>query len=169
MPRLRSRFVAVYSVRRAARFDGSGGVEFLLLQRPPGHRFAGDWQTVGGHIEEGETAWQAAVRESNEETALPIERWFRIDRPESFYNPENDTIYFVPAFVALVSGGAEPTISDEHCAWRWASAADAAASVGWQAVRDSILLVAEALADPDRQGFGVMEFSPAELEARLRR
>ncbi len=169
MPRLRSRFVAVYSVRRAARFDGSGGVEFLLLQRPPGHRFAGDWQTVGGHIEEGETAWQAAVRESDEETALPIERWFRIDRPESFYNPENDTIYFVPAFVALAADGAEPTISDEHCAWRWASAADAAASVGWQAVRDSILLVAEALADPDRPGFGVMEFSPAELEARLRR
>lgn len=168
MPRLRSRFVAVYSVRRAANRNGAGGVEFLLLQRPPGHRFAGDWQTVGGHIEEGETAWQAAVRESDEETALPIERWFRIDRPESFYNPENDTIYFVPAFVALASANAEPTISDEHCAWRWASVADAAASVGWQAVRDSILLVAEALADADRPGFGVMEFSPAELEARLR-
>lgn len=167
MPRLRSQFVAVYSVRRAAHFDGSGGVEFLLLQRPPGHRFAGDWQTVGGHIEEGETAWQAAVRESDEETALPIERWFRIDRPESFYNPENDTIYFVPAFVALTARGAEPTISDEHCAWRWASAEDAAASVGWQAVRDSILLAAEALADPDRPGFGVMEFWPAELEAWL--
>lgn len=168
MPRLRSRFVAVYSVRRAASHNGADGVEFLLLQRPPGHRFAGDWQTVGGHIEEGETAWQAAVRESDEETALPIERWFRIDRPESFYNPENDTIYFVPAFVALTSAEGVPTISDEHCAWRWATAEDAAASVGWQAVRDSILLVAEALADADRPGLGVMEFSPAELEARLR-
>lgn len=167
MPRLRSRFVAVYPVRRTTSRNGADGLEFLLLQRPPGHRFAGDWQTVGGHIEEGETAWQAAVRESDEETALPIERWFRIDRPESFYNPENDTIYFVPAFVALTSADAAPTISDEHCAWRWA-AADAAASVGWQAVRDSILLVAEALADADRPGFGVMEFSPAELEARLR-
>ncbi|MYC00375.1 MAG: NUDIX domain-containing protein, partial [Chloroflexi bacterium] len=60
MPRLRSNIVAVYVVRPA-----EGGVELLMLQRPDGHRFAGAWQTVGGHIEEkrGETAWQAALRE----------------------------------------------------------------------------------------------------------
>ncbi len=164
MPRLRSRFVAVYVVRRGA----SGGLEFLLLQRPPGHRFAGDWQPVGGHIEEGETAWQAAVREAQEETGLEVERWFRIDRLESFYNPENDTIYFVPAFVGLVAADAQPVLSDEHCAWRWASAGEAAALAAWQNVRDSILLVGEALGDPGRFGLGVWEFSPAELEGRLR-
>ena len=164
MPRLRSRFVAVYVVRRAA----AGGLEFLLLQRPPEHRFAGDWQPVGGHIEEGETAWQAAAREVDEETALPIERWFRIDRPESFYNPENDTIYFVPAFVALTAPNAQPTLSNEHSASRWASPKEAAALTTWQNVRDSILFVAEALGDPGQPGLGVWEFSPTELAARLR-
>lgn len=111
MPRLRSNIVAVYIARPVP-----DGVELLMLQRPDGHRFAGAWQTVGGHIEEkrGETAWQAALRELDEETGLEVERWFRIDRPETFYNPENDTIYLVPAFAALVATGAEPTISDEH-------------------------------------------------------
>lgn len=166
MPRLRSRFVVVYTVRPAA-----VGLEFLLLQRPPGHRFAGAWQAVGGHIEErkGETAWQAALRESDEETGLVVQRWFRIDRMETFYNLENDTIYFVPAFAAVAAAGAEPTLSHEHSAWRWATAEDAAASVDWQAIRDSILLVAEALRDLSHPGFGMMEFFPAQLEARLAR
>lgn len=160
MPRLRSNIVAVYVVRPAR-----GGIELLMLQRPPGHRFAGAWQTVGGHIEErrGETAWQAALRELDEETGLEVERWFRIDRLESFYNPDNDTIYFVPAFAALVAAEAEPTISEEHQAWRWQRPRDAAASVDWAAMRDSMLLVGEALSDPSSPGLGVTEFDPLTL------
>lgn len=164
MPRLRTNLVAVYIARPAE----DGQIELLLLQRPPGHRFAGAWQTVGGHIEEkqGETAWQAAVRELDEETGLAVERWFRIDRPETFYNPENDTIYFVPAFAALTAAGVEPRLSDEHQAWRWAEPDQAAASVDWQAMRDSLLLVGEALADPERPGLGITEFDPAALANR---
>ena len=160
MPRLRSNIIAVYVVRPAG-----DGVELLMLQRPEGHRFADAWQTVGGHIEEkqGETAWQAAIRETNEETGLEVERWFRIDRPETFYNPENDTIYLVPAFVAVAPAGAEPTISEEHQAWRWQEPGEAAASVDWAAMRDSILLVGEALANLSSPALGMSEFSPAEL------
>ncbi|MYE05891.1 MAG: NUDIX pyrophosphatase [Chloroflexi bacterium] len=162
MPRLRSNIIAVYVVR-----PSENDTELLMLQRPEGHRFAGSWQTVGGHIEEkqGETAWQAAIRETNEETGLDVERWFRIDRPETFYNPENDTIYFVPAFAALVAAGSEPTISDEHQAWRWLSPNDAAESVDWAAMRDSILMVGEALAGPDCPGLGVTEMYLDELAA----
>ena len=161
MPRLRSNIVAVYVVRAVE----SGGVELLMLQRPEGHRFAGAWQTVGGHVEErdGETAWQAAVRELHEETGLAARRWFRIDRPETFYNPDNDTIYFVPAFAALVEADAPVTLSDEHQAFRWQTPTNAAASVDWAAMRGSIVLVGEALADPDRPGLGVTEFNPGEL------
>ncbi len=160
MPRLRSNIVAVYVVRL-----GAAGVELLMLQRPAGHRFADAWQTVGGHIEErsGETAWQAAVRELREETGLEPRRWFRLDRPETFYNPDNDTIYFVPAFAALVSSEAQVTLSEEHQAFRWLTPADAASSVDWAAMRESLLLVGEALADPERPGLGVTEFDPAAL------
>ncbi len=164
MPRLRSNIVAVYIARPAGR-DVEGGIELLMLQRPEGHRFAGAWQTVGGHIEEkrGETAWQAAIRETDEETGLEVERWFRIDRPESFYNPENDTVYFVPAFAALVAADAEPVLSDEHQAWRWQTPEDAARAVDWAAMRESILLVGEALVDSNNSGLGLSEFSPTEI------
>ncbi len=159
VPRIRSNIIAVYVARTLPHEDG---IELLMLQRPDGHRFAGAWQTVGGHIEErrGETAWQAALRELQEETAVPVARWFRIDRPEIFYNPENDSIYLVPAFVALVATDAEPTLSEEHQDYRWQSPQDAAASVDWAAMRDSILLVGEALAVPERPGLGVTEFDP---------
>ena len=166
MPRLRSNIIAVYIVRPTSS-DAEDGIELLMLQRPEGHRFAGAWQTVGGHIEEkqGETAWQAALRELDEETGLQVERWFRIDRPETFYNPENDTIYFVPAFAALVARDAEPVLSEEHQAWRWESPSVAAAMVDWAAMRDSILLVGKALADPEHPGLGVSEFDPLDLSA----
>lgn len=160
MPRVRSNIVAVYIVRPA-----SVGIEFLMLQRPQDHRFADAWQTVGGHIEEkqGETAWQAALRELDEETGLTVERWYRIDRPESFYNPDNDTIYLVPAFVALVATDAEPRLSVEHQAFRWQDPETAAASVDWAAMRDSILLVAEAFRDTADPGLGVTRFDPRQM------
>lgn len=36
------------------------------------HRRTGGWLQPGGHIEAGETPWDAAVRESVEETGLPV-------------------------------------------------------------------------------------------------
>ena len=162
MPRLRSNLVVVYVVRRAA-----AGIEVLLLQRPAGHRFAGDWQTVGGHIEhrEGETAWQAAIRELGEETGYQPERWMYADRPEQWYNPENDTIYFVPAFVALVDGATPPTLSDEHQAWRWVAPGEAAEIVTWRTMRESLALVEQALNHPDQSQPGLTTFEPDELRA----
>ena len=166
MPRLRSNIIAVYIVRPSGS-DAEADIELLMLQRSKGHRFAGAWQTVGGHIEEkqGETAWQAAIRELDEETGLQVERWFRIDRPEPFYNPENDTIYFVPAFAALVARDAEPALSDEHQAWCWESPSAAAAMVDWAAMGDSLLLLGQALTDPANPGLGVTEFDPHALDA----
>ena len=162
MPHLRSNITAVYVVRPSAT---GASIELLMLQRPLVHRFAGAWQTVAGHIEErqGETAWQAAIRELREETGLETERWFRIDRPETFYNPENDTVYFVPAFVALVDRHATPTLSEEHQAYRWQSPSDAAQSIDWAAMRDSIQGIAEAFATPDQPGLGLTAFDPHSL------
>ena len=162
MPRLRSNLVAVYILRPRV---AGGGMEVLMLQRPADHRFANAWQTVGGHIEEkdGETAWQAARRELEEETGFAPRRWFRLDQPETFYNPENDTIYFIPAFAALVEAGAEPTLSAEHQAHRWLSASQAAAGVTWAAMQASLQLVGQALANPAQPGLGVTEFDPQVL------
>ena len=97
MARVRANLISVYVVRPAG-----SGVELLLLQRPDDYRFPGDWQAVHGHIEEGEPAWRAAERELAEETGLDAARWWRLSPLESFYNPENDSVYLVPTFLVEV-------------------------------------------------------------------
>lgn len=166
VPRIRSNLVVVYPVRPVADdFGKFTRIEFLLLQRPEGHAFAGDWQAVGGHIreKEGETAARAAIRELAEETALPVERWFALGRIEQFYAPHNDGVYLVPAFAALVPPLAEPRISEEHQAWRWDTPHSASLRVSWPNARESIRMIADALADATRPGGGLAEFRPEEL------
>jgi len=57
------------TIRRAASAVLLRGNTVLLVQRADGPA-AGLWSLPGGHIEDGETAEQAAVREVMEETAL---------------------------------------------------------------------------------------------------
>ena len=46
---------------------------FLIGQRSEGKLLAGYWEFPGGHIEPGETASEAAIRESLEETGICVE------------------------------------------------------------------------------------------------
>ena len=106
MPRLQSNLISVYVVRRAPP-GAATPIELLMLQRPVDYAVPGDWQAVHGHIEPGEVAWRAALREQQEETGLPVLNWYRLAEIESFFNPVNDVIYLVPAFVAVVPRDAD--------------------------------------------------------------
>ena len=166
MPRIRSNLVAVYPIRPVPDdFGDYSRIEFLLLQRPETHPFPRDWQPVGGHIREkqGETAARAAIRELAEETSLPVDRWFALGRVEQFHSPENDSIYLVPVFAALAPPGAEPRISDEHQAWRWDTPHAASLRVSWPNARESIRMIADAMADAARPARALVEFRPEEL------
>jgi 8-oxo-dGTP pyrophosphatase MutT (NUDIX family) len=55
---IRVSLVDVYVLRA-----GGAGLECLVLRRGAGGRCPGSWETVHGHIEEGERPWQAAKRE----------------------------------------------------------------------------------------------------------
>lgn len=162
-PRLRSNLISVYLVRPA-----EAGLELLLLQRSRDHSFAGDWQSVHGHLEGDEPAWRGAMREVAEETSLPVERWWRLEQVESFYNPDNDTVYFVPAFAALVGAGAEPSLSAEHQAHRWEPLTTAAGRLRWQTQRRSVNAIADALADWPATRAGLILIDVAALERRER-
>src|ERR1700754_374602 len=43
------------------------GIRVLLALRSEGTHQGGTWSTIGGAIDQGETAWEAAVREVSEE------------------------------------------------------------------------------------------------------
>lgn len=50
-------------------FDASGKYVVLIQKQRPTWQ-AGQWNGVGGHVEEGETFWQCMVREFREETTV---------------------------------------------------------------------------------------------------
>jgi dATP pyrophosphohydrolase len=110
---LRSSMVSVVVVR------GSGERACtLLLQRAKAH-LRGLWTYVAGHLEAGETAWQAARRELHEETGLHPASLYSADRCETFYDAREECIAVVPAFVAFVDADAEVRLNREHDDYCW--------------------------------------------------
>ena len=93
--------------------------EVLLLKRT--QTLAGEWCQVAGKIENGETAWQAALRELEEETGLKPEKLYSADINEQFYEADRDAITVAPVFVALVDKDAEITLNHEHSEYCWVS------------------------------------------------
>lgn len=79
------------------------------------------WQGVSGGIESGEGAMAAALREMEEETAIPPLRVYTLDAMFQLYVADRDRIETVVVFAAEVEAESEPTLSREHDEWRWAS------------------------------------------------
>lgn len=91
--------------------------EVLLLKRT--QSLAGTWCQVAGSIEEGETAWQTALRELAEETGLHPQALYSADTCEQFYEAHRDSITIAPVFVAFIDPAAEVTLNHEHSAYCW--------------------------------------------------
>ena len=100
MTSVRVSLVDVYVLRGVER--GCGAWSFA---GPPGGRCPGSWETVHGHIEEGEHPADAAARELQEETGLAPERLYNLSRVEIFYQHRQDEVALVPVFVAFVASG----------------------------------------------------------------
>jgi dATP pyrophosphohydrolase len=94
-------------------------METLLLKRAKSQ--IGQWCQVAGGIESGETAWQAALREIREETALLPERLYSADLLERFYEIDKDAVWIAPVFVAFVKPADKVTINEVHTEYRWLS------------------------------------------------
>jgi dATP pyrophosphohydrolase len=118
-------------------------IEFLLMKRSEDEKYPGVWQMVTGHIEENEKAKDAAVRETFEETGLRLENLWSIPHLNSFYNPETDSICFIPVFVSKVEHTFVPKLSEEHSEYLWATKEEAVKLVAWPGQRKSIEIIAE--------------------------
>ncbi|NTG50483.1 NUDIX domain-containing protein [Agrobacterium rhizogenes] len=93
--------------------------EVLLLRR--NHTLVGEWCQIAGGIEEGEKAWEAALREVWEETGIKCSRLYSADICEQFYESDRDAISMLPVFVGFVEANSAITINHEHSEFRWGS------------------------------------------------
>lgn len=140
MTSVRVSLVDVYVLRRAA-----GELRCLVLRRASGGRCPGSWETVHGHIEEGERPSEAATRELEEETGLAPQRLYNLSRVEAFYQHRKDEVALVPVFVAFVEEAASVRLGPEHDDHAWLSLADAGARFAWprerRALEDAVQLL----------------------------
>lgn len=93
--------------------------EVLLLKRT--QTLVGKWCQIAGSIEEGETAWQTALRELDEETGLKPNALYSADTCEQFYEADRDAITIAPVFVAFIDNTAKVSLNHEHSEYRWVS------------------------------------------------
>lgn len=93
--------------------------EVLLLRR--NHTLVGEWCQIAGGIEDGEKAWETALREVKEETGLTCARLYSADICEQFYEADRNAITMFPVFVGFVDAGAQVTLNEEHSEFCWTS------------------------------------------------
>jgi 8-oxo-dGTP pyrophosphatase MutT (NUDIX family) len=140
MTSVRVSLVDVYVLRR-----GEEGLRCLTLRRAAGGRCPGSWETVHGHIEEGERPSEAATRELQEETGLAAARLYNLSRVEAFYQHRRDEVALVPVFVAFVSPEASVRLGPEHDRHEWLTPAEAGARFAWprerRALEDAVQLL----------------------------
>lgn len=115
--------IRAFLVSLVAMRQVDGQHQVLLLKRT--QTLAGEWCQIAGKLEEGETAWQAALRELHEETALTPIRFYSADICEQFYEADRDAITMAPVFLAFIAPDAQVTLNEEHSDHRWVSMSDA--------------------------------------------
>ncbi len=99
------------------------------------------WCHVAGAVELEETAWQAALRELQEEAGLVPERFYSADRFEQFYRPDWDALVFAPVFAAFVSPTAQVRLNHEHSEYRWCPRDEALSHMSFFTQRANLLHV----------------------------
>lgn len=121
--RTRSRAVSCFVLKP------EGGEMKVLIMKRVGNPLDGEWFQVAGRLEDGETAWQAALRELDEETSLKPERFYASEVCEQFYSHEADAIMLMPVFVARVEEASEVVLNEEHSEFKWMSLQEAKAAL----------------------------------------
>ena len=120
---------------------GAAGQTRVLLLRRRARYLDGVWSYVAGHLEPGETGWQAVLRELREETALVPTALYATGFCEQFYLAGTDTVEIVPAFVARIDEDACVQLNREHSEYRWATLEEAFEALPFGSQRDLILHV----------------------------
>ncbi|HBU84349.1 MAG TPA: NUDIX domain-containing protein [Paenibacillus sp.] len=91
----------------------------VLMLKRAGRMLHNEWCYVGGGIEKGEKAWEAALREVHEETGITEVRLYSANQFEQYYSPTEDYIYTAPVFVGYVEESQPVRLNHEHTEYQW--------------------------------------------------
>ncbi|MGM0845661.1 MAG: NUDIX hydrolase [Bacillota bacterium] len=112
---LKSKGIAVVLLKRV-----ESTYKVLLLKRNS-EILRDIWCYIGGSIEAGEKAWEAAVREIHEETGITEMTLYTSNTFDQFYSPQENYIYMAPVFVGYVDEKQEVFLNNEHSDFKWLS------------------------------------------------
>ena len=139
MPEIVSKIVEIFVYKKV-----DNEYKFLLLKRANGEIHPGIWSISGGEIDKDEKAFEAAIREMNEETGLAAKHIYVIDKVNIFYELHNDELHVVPLFLAEAEEG-EAELSDEHSEYEWMNYEDAYNKIYWIGWKSNLKLIYEIL------------------------
>ena len=93
-------------------------LKYLLLKRSSNKIYPNIWQCVTGKIEDGEKAYQTAIREVKEETNLNPDRLWVIEHVNFFFESKKNRMNFIPVFGMEVNN-MNIDLSNEHIDYMW--------------------------------------------------
>ena len=125
----------------------SGKPEFLLLLRSKKKIYANQWRMVGGKVKEGESYWQAALRELDEELAVKPSEFWVLPSVNTFYEANTDQVHHIPAFAAQFPEDAELILNEEHTTYRWVSVDEIEPMLAWPEQKRLIRLANQLILD----------------------
>jgi len=107
-----------------ALFIGPDGKVLLGLRAPSKKVWPQHWDTIGGHVEDGESLEDALIREAREEVGVTPTR-FRLIATVKERKPEiyGDALHHIYAVTAW-QGGDPANICDEHTELKWFSVSE---------------------------------------------
>ncbi len=91
----------------------------VLLMKRASSVLQDAWCYIGGGIEKGEKAWEAALREISEETGITKLTLYTSNKFDQFYGAEEDYIYIAPVFVGYVDETEDVCLNVEHKEYQW--------------------------------------------------
>lgn len=119
-----------------------GGPLFLLLD------YGKHWDYPKGHLEEGESAWQAAVRELREETGIrQVDRVTRFEENMHyvFHSPRKGRVHKTVTYFLGRTRNEDVKISDEHLGHAWLPYEDAMERLTYDNAREMLRAAHDAL------------------------
>ena len=133
------KYIDVFPFSRTAE-----GLRFLLLKRAPDNTYPGIWQPVAGKIKPNEAAWEAGLRELEEETGLTPLHFYTLDHVSSYYLHAMDVIIQVPTFIAELPYE-NPRLNHEHDDFQWLTLEGAIKTASWQPYRKALETIPQLL------------------------